>query len=105
MSEPRNVRRKSSNDIHAQIGRIADALNERMRNATTESEKRSIRNRYDRAADAFNRYIDNINSSSTWTKAINRYVRENGTLNGIGRVLPDVSVPSTTYMRRRNNRR
>lgn len=105
MSEPSNIRRKSENQIHEQVGRIADAINERMRAATSESERRSLRNRYDAMADAFNRYTDNIHSSATWTRALNRYNRRMGTLRGIGSVLPDVGVPQSQYMRRKNNRR
>lgn len=105
MAEPRNVRRKSENQIHDQVGRIADAINERMRTATSERERQSLRNRYNAMADAFNDYIDNIHRSTTWQRAITRYVDENGSLNGIGEVLTNVGVPTKSYMRRRNNRR
>lgn len=105
MAEPGKIRRKSENQIHDQVGRIADAINERMRTATSERERQSLRNRYNTMADAFNRYIDNMHTSTTWSRAVNRYARERGTLNGIGEVLPNIGVPSTTYMRRRNNRR
>ena len=104
MSEPRNIRRKSENQISSQLGRIVDNLNERMRNATSERERQSIRNRYDVVANAYNRYIDNIHSSSAWTRAINRHVQRTGSLEGIGQVLPDLAVPRSQYARRTNRR-
>ena len=105
MAEPGKIRRKSENQIHDQVGRIADAINERMRTATSESERRSLRNRYNYMADAFNNYTDNIHRSAAWTRELNKYARTFNSLRGIGAVLPNVEVPQSQYMRRRNNRR
>ncbi len=104
MSEPRNIRRKSENQISDQLGRIVDSINERMRSATSEREKRSLRNRYDVVANAYNQYVDNIHTSPAWTRALNRHYRETGSLVGIGPVLTNLEVPRSQYARRTNRR-
>lgn len=118
MSEPSSVVTVSHNPIRAkygergktmaqlssQIDRLFNAAQQAMEGATGE-ERRRIRNRYLKAGDIYSRYYDNMSSSPRMNAAIRSYAKTTGTLKGIDSYAPNVVIPRSQYMKRKNNRR